>query len=267
MMNLLIIDDEIEIINGIIAGVRWENLCFRNVYKATSIEESKRLFGQDSIDIVLCDIEMPDGSGLDLLDWIRVQYPKTVRIIMTCHEEFDYARRAIALDCKDYMVKPIVYEELEDKLLNMAKEINRNEENDKYQAFGREWMKQIVREGEVQEGRASKEEIIEQVKSYITANLQEELKIESLAKKFYLSADYLSRLFKKEEGIGIGDFILEERMFLARELLKEGRLSIARVAYECGYDNYSYFTKIFKKRYGLTPREYGQSQRKQDCAD
>ena len=80
-------------------------------------------------------------------------------------------------------------------------------------------MKQIIREGEVQEGPASREEIVKQVKSYITANLQEELRIEFLAKKFFLSADYLSRLFKKEEGIGIGDFILEERMFLARELL------------------------------------------------
>ena len=82
-MNLLIIDDEIEIINGIMAGVRWENLCFQTVYQATSIEESKKLFYQDTIDIVLCDIEMPDGSGLDLLEWIRMQYPKTVRIIMT----------------------------------------------------------------------------------------------------------------------------------------------------------------------------------------
>ena len=236
-MNLLIIDDEIEIINGIMAGVRWENLCFQTVYQATSIEESKKLFYQDTIDIVLCDIEMPDGSGLDLLEWIRMQYPKTVRIIMTCHEEFDYARRAIALDCKDYIVKPMVYEELEEKLLHIAKEINRN------------W------------------EIVKQVKSYITANLQEELRIEFLAKKFFLSADYLSRLFKKEEGIGIGDFILEERMFLARELLKEGRLSIARVAYECGYDNYSYFTKIFKKKYGMTPREYGQALKEKESAD
>lgn len=165
------------------------------------------------------------------------------------------------------VAKPMVYEELEEKLLHIAKEINRNWENDKYQAFGREWMKQIIREGEVQEGPASREEIVKQVKSYITANLQEELRIEFLAKKFFLSADYLSRLFKKEEGIGIGDFILEERMFLARELLKEGRLSIARVAYECGYDNYSYFTKIFKKKYGMTPREYGQVLKEKESAD
>ena len=258
-MNLLIVDDEIEIINGIMAGIHWENLGLQSVYKATSIEESMKLFEQEQIDVVLCDIEMPDGSGLDLLEWIRTHYPKTVCIIMTCHEEFDYAKRAISLDCKDYIVKPMVYEELEEKLLHLVREINRNWENDKYQEFGREWMKQIAREGQEQEGTVSRDEIVKQVKSYITANLQEELRIEQLAKVFYLSADYMSRLFKKEEGISIGDFIQEERMFLAKELLKEGKLSIARVAYECGYDNYSYFTKIFKKKYGITPREFGQS--------
>ena len=75
-MNLLIVDDEIEIINGIMAGIHWENLGLQSVYKATSIEESMKLFEQEQIDVVLCDIEMPDGSGLDLLEWIRTRYPK-----------------------------------------------------------------------------------------------------------------------------------------------------------------------------------------------
>lgn len=43
-MNLLIVDDEIEIINGIMAGIHWENLGLQSVYKATSIEESMKLF-------------------------------------------------------------------------------------------------------------------------------------------------------------------------------------------------------------------------------
>ncbi|MFR9231891.1 MAG: helix-turn-helix domain-containing protein [Eisenbergiella massiliensis] len=71
-------------------------------------------------------------------------------------------------------------------------------------------------------------------------------------KKIFLSADYLSRLFKKEEGIGIGISYWRKDV-LAKELLKEGKLSIARVAYECGYDNYSYFTKIFKKNMDDAP--------------
>ena len=51
-MNLLIVDDEIEIINGIMAGIHWENLGLQSVYKATSIEESMKLFEQEQIDVV-----------------------------------------------------------------------------------------------------------------------------------------------------------------------------------------------------------------------
>ena len=82
--------------------------------------------------------------------------------------------------------------------------------------------------------------------------------MEQMARQFCISADYLSKLFKREEGIGIGDYIVDERMFLAAQLLKAGRANVSRIAYECGYDNYSYFTKVFKKKYGMTPREYMQ---------
>ena len=205
-----------------------------SVVYATSLEEAVRKFESWRIGIVLCDIELPDGSGLDFLEWVQEKHPKTVSMIMTCHEEFDYAKRAVALGCKDYIVNQIVYEEQEEKLSGTRQET---------QAF-----------------TGNKADLVGQVKAYITANLKEELRVEMLAKQFYISADYLSKVFKKEEGIGIGDYIVEERMFLARELMREGRSSVSRIAYECGYDNYSYFTKVFKKKYGVTPREYMQEE-------
>ncbi len=255
-MNLLIVEDEIEIIQGILASVCWEDIGMDSVLYATSLEEAVRKFESWRIGIVLCDIELPDGSGLDFLEWVQEKHPKTVSMIMTCHEEFDYAKRAVALGCKDYIVKPIVYEELEEKLSGIRQALQESRDNDRYQAFGREWMKQKASREETQAFTGNKADLVGQVKAYITANLKEELRVEMLAKQFYISADYLSKVFKKEEGIGIGDYIVEERMFLARELMREGRSSVSRIAYECGYDNYSYFTKVFKKKYGVTPREY-----------
>ena len=58
-MNLLIVDDEIEIINGIMAGIHWENLGLQSVYKATSIEESMKLFEQEQIDNITDTCEEP----------------------------------------------------------------------------------------------------------------------------------------------------------------------------------------------------------------
>ena len=154
-------------------------------------------------------------------------------------------------------MKPLIYEELEQKLSEAAAEIITTQENDKYQAFGRQWVKKIGQE--CQKENIPRKDLVEQVKAYIIENLKEELRVETIAKKFYLSSDYLTKIFKKETGVSISDFILEERMFLARELIQAGQMSISRVSYECGYDNYSYFTKLFKKKYGVTPREYSQS--------
>lgn len=257
-MNLLIVEDEIETINGILTGISWDKLFFDSVDWATSMETAMKKYAALPADVVLCDIELPDGSGLDFLEWAE-QYHRSVCIIMTCHAEFDYARRAISMThCRDYVVKPIEYGEMEEKLRKVILEISQTWENDRYQAFGREWMNQLRQEQEAQEGSLSKKELAEQVKSYITANLREEIRLEVMAKKFFISADYLSKVFRKETGTGIREFITEKRMFLARELLNSGRLSISRVAYECGYDNFSYFTKVFKKTYGMTPREYVQ---------
>ena len=150
-----------------------------------------------------------------------------------------------------------VYEELEQKLSEAAAEIITTQENDKYQAFGRQWVKKIGQE--CQKENIPRKDLAEQVKAYIIENLKEELRVETIAKKFYLSSDYLTKIFKKETGVSISDFILEERMFLAKELIQAGQMSISRVSYECGYDNYSYFTKLFKKKYGVTPREYSQN--------
>ena len=259
-MNLLIVEDEKEIINGIMAGVDWEEAGIDTVCQATSLEVAVRQLDAVRIDIVLCDIELPDGSGLDFLEWLKEKYPGTVSLIMTCHEEFDYAKRAVSLGCRDFIVKPIIYGELEEKLRGVKREIAARQENDRYQAFGREWMKQISKEHESPLSTVNKKELICQVKAYITLHLKEDLRVEQMAKRFCISADYLSKLFKREEGTGIGDYIVEERMFLAAELMKAGHASVSRIAYECGYDNYSYFTKVFKKRYGMTPREFIQDE-------
>lgn len=255
-MNLLIIDDEIEMIHGILSGVCWSNLLFQNIFKATGVTEAKQVMERESVDVVLCDIEMPDGFGLDLVEWIREHYVDVECLILTCHEEFEYARRAISLGCCDYILKPIIYRELEVKLAEISRRIQANKVNVKYQTFGREWMKHIGQEEETGQKKLSRKEMVEQVKAYVRTHLQEDLKTEVLAGIIFITPDYLFRIFKKEEGITLLDFIVQERMFLASELLKENRLTISRIAYECGYDNYSYFSQVFKKKFGVTPREF-----------
>ena len=74
-MRLLIVDDEYFARQGIMDGVNWEVLEFEEVLQAGSYGEAVEVFEQQTarnkrIDILLCDIEMPDESGLELIEWV-----------------------------------------------------------------------------------------------------------------------------------------------------------------------------------------------------
>ena len=86
------------------------------------------------------------------------------------------------------------------------------------------------------------------VKNYIYQHYEEDLNLEMLAEKVYLSSGYLSFIFKKETGMTILEYITNERVTMAAELLVETNFPIVTVADSVGYGNYSYFTKIFKRR-------------------
>lgn len=94
------------------------------------------------------------------------------------------------------------------------------------------------------------------IKRYIHQNLGEELSRERLAEAFFMSPDYLGKLFKKETGESLGNYIAAEKMKRAGELLASTDKPVGEIAAELGYGNFSYFSKSFKKYTGMTPMEY-----------
>lgn len=98
--------------------------------------------------------------------------------------------------------------------------------------------------------------IVQTVKEYIDNNLDKELTREALAEQVYLNQDYLARIFKKEIGESIVNYITGKRIAVAKVYLEKTNESVNSIAIRVGYDNFSYFTKIFKDRVGMTPKEY-----------
>ncbi|HIY02951.1 MAG TPA: response regulator [Candidatus Blautia faecipullorum] len=94
------------------------------------------------------------------------------------------------------------------------------------------------------------------VKSYIAEHYQEEISLGMAAKKVNLSPVYLSRLFKKEEGINFLDYLNQYRIDMAKRFLTDVKYNIIEVAELVGFKNTRYFSKIFKKQVGITPSEY-----------
>ena len=68
-MKLLIVDDEVFAVKGILDSVDWTILKFEEVLTANSYSQAVNIMSQNTIEVLLCDIEMPMGSGLDLVEW------------------------------------------------------------------------------------------------------------------------------------------------------------------------------------------------------
>ena len=260
MVNVLIVDDEIIAINGVLDGVNWDKLEVDSVFTANSMASAQSIFSKNQIDIMICDIEMPQGTGLDLLKWTRANHPYTECIFLTCHAEFEYAREALSLGSFGYLLKPTSYNELEEYIAKAIEYIKEKRLAEKYKEYGKIWINNIVDKAKTKTVMPPKEEdlILEAVK-FIKENLSANITTKSVAEHVFMNPDHFNRIFKKKKGISIGEYIIQERMFLAKELLVNSDLNISTIAIEVGYNNYSHFTKMFKKIYGMTPSEYKES--------
>lgn len=101
--------------------------------------------------------------------------------------------------------------------------------------------------------------LIARVKRYIDENYQSNLSLNDLEETFFLDGRYISRLFKQETGQTFTSYLTEVRMNHARALLGNTGLSIQAVAELCGYRDYFYFNKLFKKHVGVTPASFRKS--------
>lgn len=91
---------------------------------------------------------------------------------------------------------------------------------------------------------------------YIETHYYEKISLEQLAEMVYLSPAYLSRVFKKETGSTFNDYLNNVRIGKAKSLLQHKDLRVTDVANAVGFDDQSYFTKVFRRVAGTTPLKY-----------
>lgn len=98
--------------------------------------------------------------------------------------------------------------------------------------------------------------IIRKAQNYISDHLTEDLCLEQVARAVSLSKIYFHNLFKKAVGKTLREYVEEQRIKMAVDLLLTTRYSLTRIAYECGFSSQSYFSYVFKRNMKKTPREY-----------
>lgn len=132
MYRVLLVDDEYHAIQGLQSGVNWAHLEIDAVHAAYNIRQAKELLEQHDIDLIICDVEMPEGSGIELLQWLREHHPMIEFLFLTCHSDFQYAQQAIQLGSMDYILKPVRYNELEIIVKKALKKIEDKRRQDQF---------------------------------------------------------------------------------------------------------------------------------------
>ncbi len=107
-------------------------------------------------------------------------------------------------------------------------------------------------------GSRSEHNVIDRIVQHLDQHLNEDVDHEAIAGKYRLHPGYLSRLFKQEMGETLSEYLLRIRIERAAQLLKEDRYKIGEIAGMVGYSTSSYFSVMFKKYAGCSPREYCQ---------
>lgn len=110
-------------------------------------------------------------------------------------------------------------------------------------------------EGEQEQGK-EQEDPVEKAICYVRKNLSKNISRTDVAREVHLNEEYFSRLFRQETGATFRDYVLMEKMKEAQKLLRQSRLSVSIIASKVGYDNFSHFSKMFKKITNKTPQEY-----------
>lgn len=100
------------------------------------------------------------------------------------------------------------------------------------------------------------DKIFEEAKSYIEENLANDIDIRSLCAHLNTSRTKLYEIFRREINMGISKYILKRRMHKAKKLLKTTDMTIVEISDAVGFSDYNYFSRIYKKTYGKSPKKY-----------
>jgi two-component system response regulator YesN len=98
--------------------------------------------------------------------------------------------------------------------------------------------------------------LITMLKKYLDEHFSEKIGLQETAEHFQVSPNYLSALFKKNMGVGFSDYVTNLRIRRAKEMIRTGSYKVYQVSEMLGFDNPYYFSKVFKRAVGCSPREF-----------
>lgn len=102
---------------------------------------------------------------------------------------------------------------------------------------------------------------VPRLQSYLNDHISEELSLDRIAREFFIDKFFLCKSYKQQTGIGLWNYLMKIRMERAADLLVNTQQKVHVIAQQVGYQDSSYFSSVFRKFHGLTPKEYREARR------
>lgn len=237
-MKLLIVDDE-KMMKEYIKFIIQEEKLPITVFEASNGEEAVSLAAKIQLDVIFMDIKMPQVNGLEAAEVIKKQQSSATIIFLSAYDKFEYAQKALRLGAHDYLLKPISPKDLKDLLKKFL--IDKHQQQEK-----------MVEEKE----EVCEDQVIVKAKEYVETHYHSKIHLRDIADHVGLSSSYFSKFFKQRTKVNFSNYLNQERIKKAKELMRNPNLSLNEISYRVGYEDLSYFSIVFQKYEGRTPTRY-----------
>lgn len=242
--KVVVAEDEDIILRNIARKVEAVDERFAVAGTASNGREALDLVDSLYPELLVTDLRMPVMDGLELISAVAKYHPYAKILIVSGHEDFEYARKAISCGVKGYLLKPVKEAELRAALAAVGDEL----EEDEGVVDGR-----LCRS----EGRPGDEEAVAEIERFIKSHFRTEVDLETLARAVGLSPSQMCKLFRKRRDETPVRYLQALRMNEAKRLLSQLRdLDIKAVGELVGYPDQFYFSRTFKRATGMSPSEF-----------
>ena len=257
-MRILIADDELHIRQGL-EQLDWSSIGVKICGTAKNGEEAIELAMLHQPDIILSDIKMPNMNGLEMTELFLQSNPQCAVIFLSGYREFAYAKKALMLGAFDYLLKPADPEEILACCKRAADEINANSMRNASIVEMKCRIKELEIKNEIEQESAGQNKgmiKLGRILEYIDEHYCTELSLQDLSAEFHFYPIFIKRIINKETGYTFLEILYNKRMSKASEYFKNQDINIWEVASLIGIPDQRYFSQVFKKYYGQSPRQY-----------
>jgi AraC-like DNA-binding protein len=212
----------------------------------------KELLVEPTYDAICFDFDHPDRASLKVAEDTKQRYPSLPMIVITVQHSEQLAVWAFRSGMIDYLVKPFPALELA-RCSSILHEINEAKADQDHRAIRRP---DLSLPKTAFHAFSDPEYNLQTSLYYVEQNFDKKIRVAVVAKLCNLSAFRFSRLFKSTYGITFRDYVVRFRLREACRLLQSGHATVTQVAYAVGFNDVSYFSRMFKRNFSVNPSDW-----------